>query len=170
LQATVYTTPTCPYCHQVKAYLTQKGVQVRELDVSRDAAAASEMVRISGQRGVPVTQLGGEVIVGFDRPRIDAALAQSQRPRLGAAVAAASRMQAEGRCRVAQGAFVGKVRPGGIAAQAGLRPGDVILSIGGQPVESDVHLQSLIAGVQLGQRLSLRYQRRDQVVETVATF
>jgi len=170
LQATVYTTQTCPYCHQVKAYLTQKGVEVHELDVSRDAGAASEMVRVSGQRGVPVTQLGGEVIVGFDRPRIDAALAQSRRPRLGAAVASAAGMQAQGRCQVAQGAYVGQVRAGGTAAQAGLRPGDVILSIGGQPVESDVHLQSLIARAESGQRLSLRYQRQDRAIETVARF
>jgi len=170
LQATVYTTQTCPYCHQVKAYLTQKGVEVREVDVSRDAAAASEMVRISGQRGVPVTQLGGEVIVGFDRPRIDAALVQSRRPRLGAAVASAARMQAQGRCKAAQGAYVGKIRSGGVAAQAGLRAGDVILSIGGQAVESDINLQGLIEGAQPGERLSLRYQRQEQVIETVVTF
>jgi len=128
------------------------------------------MVRISGQRGVPVTQLGSEVIIGFDRPRIDAALAQSRRPRLGAAVASAARMQSEGRCQAARGAYVGKVWSGGAAAQAGLLAGDVILSIAGQPVESDVHLQGLIAAVQPGQRLSLRYQRQEQVIETVVTF
>ena len=170
MQATVYTTQTCPYCHQVKAYLAGKGVEVHELDVSRDAAAAGEMVRLSGQRGVPVTQLAGDVIVGFDRPRIDAALARAQRPKLGAAVAAASKMHAEGRCQVDQGAYVGKVSPGGSAAKAGLRSGDIIVSLGGHAVESDVQLQRLIAGAQPGQRLTLRYRRQDQLIETHVTF
>lgn len=70
----VFSTPTCPYCHAVKRYLQQHGVPFREVDVSRDPVAAREMVRRSGQQGVPVVDINGKIIVGFDRAKIDATL------------------------------------------------------------------------------------------------
>lgn len=70
----VFTTPTCTYCNAVKRYLRQQKVRFREVDVSRDAAAARDMQRRSGQMGVPVVDINGRIIVGFDRPRIDQAL------------------------------------------------------------------------------------------------
>jgi glutaredoxin 3 len=75
----VYTTPTCGFCQQVKAYLHQRGVPFTEYDVSRDPQAAAEMVRLSGQRGVPVVLVDGQVVVGFNRPLIDQLLAQRGR-------------------------------------------------------------------------------------------
>lgn len=74
MTAKVYTTPTCPYCTMAKRYLTQKGVKVEEVDVSRDQRAAMEMVQRTGQMGVPVVEMAGQMIVGFDRQRIDALL------------------------------------------------------------------------------------------------
>lgn len=74
LTAKVYSTPSCPYCVMAKRYLLQKGVQVQDIDVSQDSAAAMEMVQRTGQMGVPVVELSGELIVGFDRQRIDALL------------------------------------------------------------------------------------------------
>lgn len=74
LTAKIYSTPSCPYCVMAKRYLVQKGVQVNDVDVSRDTAAAMEMVQRTGQMGVPVVELSGEFIVGFDRQRIDALL------------------------------------------------------------------------------------------------
>ena len=67
----VFSTPTCSYCNAAKSYFRQKGVKYRDVDVSRDAAAARDMVRRSGQQGVPVIDIGGNVIVGFDRPQIN---------------------------------------------------------------------------------------------------
>jgi len=52
-------------------YFRQQGVRFREVDVSRDEAALRDMVRRSGQQGVPVIQIGGRIVVGFDRPKID---------------------------------------------------------------------------------------------------
>lgn len=72
---TVYSTPTCPYCKLAKAYLDEKGIPFTGIDVSTDAAKAEEMIQKSGQLGVPVIDIDGQIIVGFDRPRIDAALA-----------------------------------------------------------------------------------------------
>ncbi len=90
MSVVVYTTPTCGFCHQVKAYLHQRGVPFTECNVSRDGQAATEMVRLSGQQGVPVVLIDGQVVVGFNRPLIDQQLAQraTRPPRLGVAIAA----------------------------------------------------------------------------------
>jgi len=67
----VFSTPTCSYCTAAKSYFRQKGIKFRDVDVSKDPAAARDMVRRSGQQGVPVIDIGGKIIVGFDRPRIN---------------------------------------------------------------------------------------------------
>lgn len=71
---TVYTTPTCTWCNTIKRHLQESGVRYREVDVSRDQKAAEEMVRRSGQQGVPQTDINGEIIVGFDKTRINTLL------------------------------------------------------------------------------------------------
>jgi glutaredoxin 3 len=72
---TVYSTPTCPYCHQVKRYLADRGVPYVDRDVSVDVQARDEMVRKSGQLGVPVIDVEGKIVVGFNRPKLDELLA-----------------------------------------------------------------------------------------------
>lgn len=67
----IFTTPTCTYCNAAKHYLRQHGVKFREVDVSRDQAAARDMVRRSGSMGVPVLDIGGKIVRGFDRAKID---------------------------------------------------------------------------------------------------
>ncbi len=67
----LFTTPTCSYCNAAKRYLRERGIQFRDVDVSRDTAAARDMVRRSGQSGVPVIDIGGKIVVGFDRAKID---------------------------------------------------------------------------------------------------
>ncbi|MEM0475423.1 MAG: glutaredoxin domain-containing protein [Candidatus Norongarragalinales archaeon] len=70
----VYSTQTCPYCLMAKDYLKKKRVAFKEVDVGADAAAAREMTEKSGQMGVPVIEIDGKIIVGFDRAAIDEAL------------------------------------------------------------------------------------------------
>lgn len=67
----VFTTPTCAWCTRAKTYLRQRGVPFTEVDVSRDAAAARDLMRRTGQTGVPVVEIDGRPVVGFDRARID---------------------------------------------------------------------------------------------------
>lgn len=67
----VFSTPTCTYCNMVKKYFREKNIRFKDVDVSRDAAAARDMVRKSGQMGVPQIDIGGKVVVGFDKPKID---------------------------------------------------------------------------------------------------
>ena len=71
----VYSTPTCPYCTMAKRYLSERGLDYDDIDVSRDQKSALEMLAKSGQMGVPVLDIGGEIITGFDRPAIDNAIA-----------------------------------------------------------------------------------------------
>lgn len=61
----IYSTPTCPYCVYAKDFFKEKGVAFEDVDVSRDRARAIEMIEKSGQMGVPVIDVEGEVIVGF---------------------------------------------------------------------------------------------------------
>jgi glutaredoxin-like YruB-family protein len=67
----IFTTPSCSFCRTAKSYLRQQGVPFKDVDVSRDPVAARDMVRRSGQQGVPVLDIGGKIVVGFDRPKID---------------------------------------------------------------------------------------------------
>ena len=72
----IYSTPTCTYCRAVKEYLATKGVEYVEHDVAADEAMRNQMVEKSGQMGVPVIDIEGTVIVGFDEEAIDEALAK----------------------------------------------------------------------------------------------
>ncbi len=67
----VFTTPTCPWCQRAKGYLRSQGVPFKEIDVSRDQKAAADLVRRTGRIGVPVIEIDGRPIVGFDQPQID---------------------------------------------------------------------------------------------------
>jgi glutaredoxin-like YruB-family protein len=71
----VYSTPTCPWCEKLKDYLDKRGVKYKDIDVSGNMEAAREMIKKSGQMGVPQIEINGKIIVGFDREEIEAALA-----------------------------------------------------------------------------------------------
>jgi glutaredoxin 3 len=70
----LYTTPSCTYCRKAKDWFRQNNIRFSEYDVSRDQRKADEMVRKSGQMGVPVIDVNGRVIVGFNQPEIERAL------------------------------------------------------------------------------------------------
>lgn len=70
----VYSADWCAFCHAAKGYFDQLGVKYTEKNVEKDPEAGLEAVEKSGQRGIPVIDIDGEIIIGFDRPRIDAAL------------------------------------------------------------------------------------------------
>jgi glutaredoxin-like YruB-family protein len=70
-QVVIYTTPTCSWCRTLKTYLDENQVRYREINVATDNAAAEAMVKKSGQQGVPQTEINGQMIVGFDKARIN---------------------------------------------------------------------------------------------------
>lgn len=67
---TIYTTPTCHFCQMSKEFFAANGVQYTEVNVAADAAKRQEMIDKSGQMGVPVIDIGGELVVGFDKRRL----------------------------------------------------------------------------------------------------
>lgn len=77
----VYSTPSCPYCTMAREYLTKKGIAFTDYDVSSDQARGKEMVMKSRQRSVPVLQINGRMIIGFDRQLIDDALQRKAPPK-----------------------------------------------------------------------------------------
>ncbi len=67
----IFTTPTCSFCRLAKQYFNEKKVRYTEIDVARDQRAAQDMLRRTGQMGVPVILINNRPIVGFDKPRIN---------------------------------------------------------------------------------------------------
>ena len=74
----LFSTPTCSWCRRAKKYMRENKIPFKEVNVERDAAAARDVQRKTGQTGVPVIKIGGEWIVGFDRPAIERALSRRQ--------------------------------------------------------------------------------------------
>ncbi|MCX5696907.1 MAG: glutathione S-transferase N-terminal domain-containing protein [Candidatus Omnitrophica bacterium] len=70
----IYSTPTCPYCIRAKQFLKDNNVIFENVDVSSDAKASEEMIEKSGQMGVPVLDIDGQIIVGFDKEKIKQSL------------------------------------------------------------------------------------------------
>ena len=70
----VYSTPTCVYCKTLKGYLKKNGLEFEDIDVSKDEKQLQTMIKSSGQMGVPGVDIDGEIIVGFDKEKIDTLL------------------------------------------------------------------------------------------------
>ncbi|MFP3897305.1 MAG: PDZ domain-containing protein [Anaerolineales bacterium] len=115
---------------------------------------------------MPVTVVDGEAVVGYDPRRLEQLLQRPQRPTLGVAVADAARMAARGRCSVTHGAYAGRVREGSAAARAGLREGDIIVSLAGHRVEDASDLEQIVPRLTTGQRVPLVYVRGERRRET----
>lgn len=70
-RVTVYSTPTCSWCTRLKDYFKNNNIKFRDIDVSKSQKDAEAMAKRSGQRGVPQTDINGQMIVGFDKPKIN---------------------------------------------------------------------------------------------------
>jgi glutaredoxin-like YruB-family protein len=66
----VYSTPTCPWCHKLKEFLQENNIEFEDINVAEDQEAAKSMVDKTGQMGVPVSEIDGEFIIGFDEPKL----------------------------------------------------------------------------------------------------
>lgn len=74
MKVRIYSTPTCPYCITLKEFLKQHKIEFEDIDVASDSKAREEMIKKSGQMGVPVVEINGQIIVGFDREKISSLL------------------------------------------------------------------------------------------------
>jgi glutaredoxin 3 len=151
----------------VKEFLSLKGIPYVDRDVTRDPVAASEMYQRSGQSGVPVIVVDGQVVIGFDRARLESLLAGygPGKPSLGALVADAADILAQKGLMPTDGAYVGRVKPGTPADRAGLREGDIIVMLNGHPVRRAADVSRLLAQASPGSRITLRAFRQGAVTQ-----
>ena len=176
---TLYRTSTCPWCDRASEFLRSRNVPFTEVDVSRDRAAAVEMVRRSGQQGVPVTVAGDEVILGFDQTRLGRLadrLAAPKRKPLGILAADAAEYLArhpdiavnvpEG----TQGVYIGKIRPETVAEAAGLQSGDIITGFAGKKIRTMHQLDQLVDTLKSGESATVRFLRQGQEETATLTF
>jgi glutaredoxin 3 len=70
VRVTLFSTPLCPYCDTLKEFLKENNIKFEEVDVSRDEKLKEEIIKKSGQLGVPVVEINGEMIAGFDKKKI----------------------------------------------------------------------------------------------------
>jgi S1-C subfamily serine protease len=146
----------------VKQFLSQRKVNFEEKDVSRNQAYAQELIRTTGQMGVPVTVFDGEVVIGFDRPRLEQLLTRmqaNQRPSIGASIADASKITARQGSGITFGAYVGRTKPGSIAQRIGLLPGDIITQLNMRNIANADDLERELSNLRKGSRLSIVFLR-----------
>jgi len=144
-------------------------VRYIDVDVSRDRAAADELVRLTGQTGVPVIVVGGQVIIGFDSPRLEQLIAKgssSTRPRFGLKVADASKVSQKAGAIPVFGALVGAVAPSSLGEKAGIRQGDIITEINMRPVRNAIDLEKAIANLNSGSRASIVWMRGKDTIRS----
>ena len=146
----------------VKEFLSQRGIGFTERDVSRDRNAAQELVNSTGQMGVPVTIIGGQTIVGFDRAKLEQAIGQGQRPSFGVSVADSSRITARQGTGITLGAYIGKIRPGSPAERVGLAPGDIITGLNMKNIANAADFEKAISSFNKGSRFTIIFLRNNQ--------
>ena len=169
MNVTLYTSPTCGYCHQAKAYLTGKEVRYIERDISLDRAAADEMMRLTGQMGVPVIVVDGQAIIGFNRPKLDQLLADgsaSSKVRFGLKVADASMMAQKAGSPPVFGAYVGQASPDSLGQRAGLLPGDIITAVNMRPISDVAELEKALRSLTSGSTVSVVFMRGNNSLRT----
>lgn len=151
----------------VKEFLSRKGVPYTEKNVAYDRVAAAEMINRSGRNGVPQTLIGDQIVVGFDRARLEGLLkpyangvqaASSSGVSLGVSVADAKTHAIGG----GPGAYVGNVKPGSLAANAGIQTGDVIVALDSQTVPDADSLITATKRLRSGQAVSVTVIRDGQ--------
>jgi serine protease Do len=131
------------------------------------------MVRKSGQMGVPVIVIDDEVVVGFDRPRLEQLLntgSNSQRPHFGLTIADASKTAPKFGLAPVFGALVGRVAPRSPGEKAGIQPGDIITEFNMRPIHSANDLESAIAALSTGQRAVIILLRGKQTLKSKVTL
>jgi S1-C subfamily serine protease len=132
-------------------------VAFKEYDVSRDRAAAEEMINLTGQMGVPVIVIDGQVVIGFDRARIRELLSidtNGQKPvRFGLKIADAAK------AAPTPGALVGGVSPGLPGERAGLKEGDIVTEINGGRIGSAADMERALATLKPGSIVTILFLR-----------
>jgi len=144
-----------------KSYFQENNIKYTEYDVSVDRQAANEMVEVSGQMGVPVIVIDGEVIIGFNKPRIQQLIAQggNEHISLGISIADAGRILDKPGTSLRKGAYIGSVKPGSTGDNLKLKTGDIIVKLNTMPVDGAGDIEKAMANFRKGDRLLVTYVR-----------
>ncbi|MFC1845888.1 glutaredoxin domain-containing protein [Chloroflexota bacterium] len=166
MEVKVYSTPTCGYCHQVKRYLSDKGIKFTEYDVSVDRVVADEMVKLTGQTGVPVIVVDDQAVIGFNRAQLDQLLANSEassakKPSFGLSVANADDVVHKFDIEQVSGAFIGKVAPNSPGEKLGLKNGDIITEVNSRTIKNADDLENALKTLSKGSRVSIGFIRNN---------
>ena len=141
------------------------GVKYQEKDVSRDRAAAQEMINLTGQMGVPVIVIDGEQIIGFDRQRIQELIAALKQPgssqpvRFGLRIADAQKVTPQTGAVAITGAIIGEVAPGALGERAGLKTGDIITQLNRQFITNAADMEHALVGIKPGDIVTILFMR-----------
>jgi glutaredoxin 3 len=157
----------------VKEFLSQKGIGFEERDVSMNPSYAEELVRTTGQMGVPVTIINGEIVVGFDRARLEQLLAKTetkQPPSFGAYIADAGKITAKQGSGTTLGAYIGRIKTGSVAERIGLAPGDIITELNMKRIVNVNDFESVLTHLSRGSRFSLVFLRGNRTMTTEGVF
>jgi len=141
--------------------------------VSRDRAAAEEMVALTGQMGVPVIVVDSQAIIGFDRPRLQQLLSaggNNRRPRLGLKVTDASTVTRKPGEPPVFGALVGSVSPSSSGERAGIGAGDVITAVNQQRINNVAELEQALKAFPSGSRIPITYYRGEEAIKSEITL
>jgi glutaredoxin 3 len=149
----------------LKEFLSQKGVPFQEFDVSQDSRAAHDMISRTGQRGVPVAIIDGEVVVGFDKPMLERLLGKRTQPtqQFGAAIADADKIAGRG-LTIINGAYIGRIKSNSVAERLGLAPGDIVIEINERHIMNASDMESILHRLNTGSRLSIIFLRNNQTL------
>jgi S1-C subfamily serine protease len=145
------------------------GVKYQEVDVSGDQTAAQEMVDLTGQMGVPVIVIGHEIIIGFDRQKIQELIASgaaaapgpesAPKVRFGVKIADAQKIAPQASGVPASGAIIGEVSPGLNGERAGLKSGDIVTQINTRNISGAADMAQALAALKPGDIVTIMFQR-----------
>jgi S1-C subfamily serine protease len=155
----------------LKEFLSQKGVSYQDFDVSRNSSAAQDMINRTGQSGVPVTLINRQVIVGFDKPRLEQLLSQqTRRLSFGAAIADAEKITVQKGMTIAKGAYIGLIRPDSLAERLELAPGDIVIEINKQQIRNAGDMESILHSLNIGNPVSIVFLRNNRRLTVEGVF
>lgn len=142
------------------------GVPFKDVDVSLDQAAAQEMVNLTGQMGVPVIVIDGEIIVGFDRARVQELIAAGKNatPKIhfGLKIGDAQKVAPQSTAMAVTGAIIGEVSPGALGEKAGLKAGDIVTQINRQFITGAADMEHALVGMKSGDIVTIMFMRGGQ--------
>ena len=141
---------------QAIEFFKRRNVEFTVYDIAENELALQEMVRLSGQREVPVIVIDGMVLTGFDMAQLGKLFPLEERPRVQLGMSIASVKESD---MYPLGAFVGSVKPGSLAERAGIQKGDIIVEMAQRPIHSAADIHALLPNLLPGEAIPLTIWR-----------